>query len=312
MALLGGSGSGKSTLLRAIAGFCAPAAGQVSMDGQDLAPLPPERRPLHMMFQSYALFPHMSVADNVGYGLRRAGVAAPDRVRRVAEALEMVGLGALSSRRPAALSGGQQQRAALARALVLRPRLLLLDEPLGALDAGLRERTGAELRALQRATGAAFLMVTHDQAEALALADRIAVLDAGRIVQQGTPREVWDRPATRYVADFLGAANILLGTARADGGVDCPSLPAVLRPSSPLSPGAAVALRAERIAVSTSGDGVPAMVEAAAYRGGTTLLTLRTAGGAVLRAAWPEASGPAPAGPVVLAWDDAALVPLDP
>lgn len=228
----------------------------------------------------------------------------------------MVGLGAFGGRRPAALSGGQQQRAALARALVLRPRLLLLDEPLGALDAGLRERTGADLRALQRATGAAFLMVTHDQAEALALADRIAVLDAGRIVQQGAPREVWDRPATRFVEDFLGAANILIGTARADGGVDCPGLPALLRPATPhgSAAGAAVALalRAERIALDPAGDGIAAIVQAAAFRGGATLLTLRTDGGAMLRAAWPAAKGPAPGGRVGVAWDDAALVLLAP
>ena len=312
VALLGGSGSGKSTLLRAVAGFVAPDAGRIMLGGVDLGPLPPERRPLHMMFQSYALFPHMSVADNVGYGLRRAGVATAERLRRVGEALEMVGLAAFAQRRPAALSGGQQQRVALARALILRPQLLLLDEPLGALDAALRERTGAELRALQRATGSAFLMVTHDQAEALALADRVAVLDQGRVIQHGTPREIWDRPATRFVAGFLGAANILEGVARADGGVDCPALPATLRPADPHGKPAgnpvALALRAERIGF---GDGgLPAVVTEATYRGGASLLTLRTAGGAVLRALWPETAGPAPENTVSLTWEPSALVPL--
>ncbi|PZW38536.1 putrescine transport system ATP-binding protein [Humitalea rosea] len=312
VALLGGSGSGKSTLLRTIAGFVAPAAGRILLGGVDLAPLPPERRPLHMMFQSYALFPHMSVADNVGYGLRRAGAATAERIRRVGAALEMVGLEAFARRRPAALSGGQQQRVALARALILRPRLLLLDEPLGALDAALRERTGAELRALQRATGSAFLMVTHDQAEALALADRVAVLEQGRVIQQGTPRELWDRPATRFVAGFLGAANIIEGVALADGGVDCPALPATLRPAVPHGkpPGSpvALALRAERIGFGD--EGLPAVVTEATYRGGASLLTLRTSGGAVLRALWPEASGPAPEHAVTLSWEPSALVPL--
>jgi len=169
------------------------------------------------------------------------------------------------------------------------------------------------LRALQRATGAAFLMVTHDQAEALALADRIAVLDAGRIVQQGAPREVWDRPATRFVADFLGAANILIGTARADGGIDCPGLPALRHPATPHGSAAgAPAALALRIALDPAGDGIAAIVQAAAFRGGATLLTLRTDGGAMLRAAWPAAKGPAPGGRVGVAWDDAALVLLAP
>ncbi|MFB9968569.1 ABC transporter ATP-binding protein [Pseudoroseomonas cervicalis] len=187
LTLLGGSGSGKSTLLRVIAGFEAADAGTLRLDGQDLAGLPPHRRPLNMMFQSYALFPHLSVAGNVAYGLKRDGVAAPERAARVAAALSMVGLAGFETRAVHRLSGGQRQRVALARALVKRPRLLLLDEPLGALDANLRERTGLELRALQRETGAAFIMVTHDQDEALALSDRIAVLEHGRLVQLGPP-----------------------------------------------------------------------------------------------------------------------------
>ncbi|MEN9499870.1 MAG: hypothetical protein RIS83_1689, partial [Pseudomonadota bacterium] len=213
-ALLGGSGSGKSTLLRVLAGFEAPDAGRLTLDGQDLLPVPPWARPINMMFQSYALFPHLNVADNIAYGLRRAGVAAAERAARMAAMLELVGLQGLEQRRPHQLSGGQKQRVALARSLVMRPRLLLLDEPMAALDAGLRERTGLELRALQRKTGAAFIMVTHDQQEALALADRIAVLEAGRIAQIGPPQEVYARPATRFVARFLGAANVLEGRLR--------------------------------------------------------------------------------------------------
>jgi ABC-type sulfate/molybdate transport systems ATPase subunit len=188
LALLGGSGSGKSTLLRLIAGFEAPDAGSIHLGGQDLTAMPPHARPLNMMFQSYALFPHLSVGNNVAYGLRREGTPRAERDRRVEEALAMVGMGEFAGRMPHRLSGGQRQRVALARALVKRPRLLLLDEPLGALDANLRERTGFELRALQRRTGASFIMVTHDQQEALALADRVAVLEQGRLVQAGPPR----------------------------------------------------------------------------------------------------------------------------
>ena len=194
LALLGGSGSGKSTLLRLVAGFETPDAGTIRIAGRDMAGLAPPARPCAMMFQSYALFPHLNVAENVGYGLRRAGTHS---AARVAELLALVGLAGFGQRRPAQLSGGQQQRVALARALARKPPLLLLDEPLAALDAGLRAQTGAELRRLQRQTGTSFIMVTHDQAEAMALADRIAVLDGGRVVQIGPPQEVYARPRTR-------------------------------------------------------------------------------------------------------------------
>ena len=190
------------------------------LQGRDIGALPPHARPVGMVFQSYALFPHLSVFDNVAYGLRRDGVARPEIARRVAEALASSGWRGWSGARRQ-LSGGQRQRVALVRSLVKRPPLLLLDEPLGALDAGLRERTGLELRALQRATGAGFVMVTHDQAEALALADRVAVLEAGRLAQYGPPQVLYDRPATRIVATFLGAANILEGRPRPDGAVEC-------------------------------------------------------------------------------------------
>ena len=206
-ALLGGSGSGKSTLLRMIAGFETPDAGRILIDGQDVTGVPPYRRPVNMMFQSYALFPHMDVAANVGYGLRREGVAKAEIATRVAEALALVKLDGLGARTPAQLSGGQRQRVALARALIKRPKILLLDEPLAALDRKLRESTRFELVRLQAELGLTFIVVTHDQQEAMSMAGRLAVMNAGRIVQAGTPHEIYERPTTRFVADFIGIAN---------------------------------------------------------------------------------------------------------
>ena len=208
-ALLGGSGCGKTTLLRMLAGLETPDGGRILIDGQDMTGVPPYRRPVNMMFQSYALFPHMNVAENVGYGLRREGLPKPEIATRVAEALALVQLQDLGTRKPSQLSGGQRQRVALARALVKRPKLLLLDEPLAALDRKLREGTRFELVRLQEELGLTFIMVTHDQEEAMSMAGRLAVMDAGRIVQVGTPHEVYERPATRLVADFIGDANIL-------------------------------------------------------------------------------------------------------
>ena len=213
-ALLGGSGCGKTTLLRMLAGFEVPDSGRIVMDGQDMTGVPPHLRPVNMMFQSYALFPHMDVATNVGYGLRREGVRAPEIATRVAEALEQVKLADHAARRPAQLSGGQRQRVALARALVKRPKLLLLDEPLAALDRKLREGTRFELVRLQEQLGLTFVMVTHDQEEAMSMATRLAVMNTGRVAQVGTPHEIYERPASRFVADFIGIANIL----EADGG----------------------------------------------------------------------------------------------
>jgi len=315
LALLGGSGSGKSTLLRVVAGFEAPDSGTVALDGADLAGVPPHRRPVNMMFQSYALFPHMSVAANIGYGLKREGRPRAEIAARVSQAIAMLRLDGMESRRPDALSGGQRQRVALARALVKRPRLLLLDEPLGALDANLRERTGFELRAIQRESGAAFVMVTHDQAEALALADRVAVMDRGRIVQVAPPREVYERPATRFVAGFLGAANILSGIRTADGALDCPEAACTLRAAAPIPEGvAAAALRPERIRLSpATGDNTArGTIEEAAFRGESSLILVRLAGGALIRVSHAEEDGaPPPRGTEVrLAWDADAVVPL--
>ncbi len=208
-ALLGGSGCGKTTLLRMLAGFETPDEGRLFIDGQDMIDVPPYRRPVNMMFQSYALFPHMDVAANVGYGLRRDGVKAPEIAARVEEILTLVHLQDHAKRKPSQLSGGQRQRVALARALVKRPKLLLLDEPLAALDRKLREGTRFEMVRLQEQLGLTFVMVTHDQEEAMSMATRLAVMNAGRIAQIGTPHEVYEHPASRFVADFIGIANIL-------------------------------------------------------------------------------------------------------
>ena len=211
-ALVGASGCGKTTLLRMLAGFVTPTDGRITIDGVDMTEVPPYERPVNMMFQSYALFPHMSVDDNVGYGIRRTGLDAATRRKRVAEALEMVQLGGLGKRKPHQLSGGQRQRVALARALIRRPKVLLLDEPLSALDKKLRESTQFELMDLQYEVGITFIVVTHDQDEAMALSSRIAVMDRGAVIQVGTPAEVYEYPRTRFVADFFGTANLMEAT----------------------------------------------------------------------------------------------------
>jgi putative spermidine/putrescine transport system ATP-binding protein len=207
--MLGPSGSGKTTCLRMIAGFEVPDAGRIELAGRDVSRLPPQERDVNTVFQDYALFPHMSVADNVGYGLRVKKVPPKERASRVADALALVRLDAHGGRRPGQLSGGQRQRVALARALVNHPRVLLLDEPLGALDLKLRQELQSELKRIQREVGITFVYVTHDQDEALSMSDRIAVMDAGRVVQIGTPREVYDEPSSRFVAGFVGVSNLL-------------------------------------------------------------------------------------------------------
>jgi spermidine/putrescine transport system ATP-binding protein len=212
--LLGPSGCGKTTTLRVIAGFEQPTSGQVLIRGVDVAGLPPYRRDVNTVFQSYALFPHMSVADNVAYGLRQRHVGRAEIRRRVDEALEMVRLTGVGKRKPSELSGGQQQRVALARALINRPTVLLLDEPLSALDLKLRKEMQSELKTLQHTVGITFIYVTHDQEEAITLSNRIAVMNVGRLEQEGTPAEVYERPQTRFVADFIGLTNFITGTVR--------------------------------------------------------------------------------------------------
>jgi putrescine transport system ATP-binding protein len=253
--LLGGSGCGKTTLLRMLAGFEEPSAGAIYIDGQDMAGIPPYERPVNMMFQSYALFPHMSVAANIGFGLEQERLPRPEIAQRVAEILEIVRLGDYAKRRPHQLSGGQRQRVALARALIKRPKLLLLDEPLGALDRKLREHTQFELIGIQEKLGVTFVVVTHDQEEAMTLASRVGVMNRGEIVQVGTPREIYEFPATRFVADFIGSVNLFEGRLTEDepgfARVACPELPVpVLIDHGVSAPPAAacwVAVRPEKI-----------------------------------------------------------------
>jgi ABC-type Fe3+/spermidine/putrescine transport system ATPase subunit len=256
-ALLGGSGCGKTTLLRILSGFETPDEGRLFIDGQDMTDVPPYRRPVNMMFQSYALFPHMDVAANVGYGLRRDGIKGPEIAARVAEILTLVHLQDHAKRKPSQLSGGQRQRVALARALVKRPKLLLLDEPLAALDRKLREGTRFEMVRLQEQLGLTFIMVTHDQEEAMSMATRLAVMNAGRIAQIGTPHEVYEHPASRFVADFIGIANIL-------------ALPG----------GSWLALRPEKIALSAERPALPQAVAGrivdVAYEGDRSLYHVET------------------------------------
>ncbi len=247
--LLGPSGCGKTTTLRLIGGFEQASVGRIAIAGQDVTESPPYRRPVNTVFQDYALFPHMSVAENIGYGLsvRSGRLEKTERRRRVAEALALVGLEGMADRRPGALSGGQRQRVAMARAVVRRPRVLLLDEPLSALDVKLREGMQVELKRLHRELGITFLMVTHDQTEALALSDRIVVMREGRIAQIGSPADLYDHPATPYVADFIGAANLLEAEALGREGDVC---------AFRLVNGATLRSRRREAAVATTGSRV--------------------------------------------------------
>lgn len=294
LVLLGPSGCGKSTLLRLIAGLEQPDGGSIRLDGAAITAMPVHRRPVNMMFQSYALFPHLDVFDNIAFGLRREGLPAAETAARVRDAMAMLEIAELARRRPDQLSGGQQQRVALARALVKRPRLLLLDEPLGALDKRLRQHAQAELRRLNRQTGVAFVIVTHDNDEAMVLADRIAVMRDGRLRQVGTPREVYERPRDRFVATLLADINLIEDGAALHG------------------------LRPEQIeildgAAARPADAAPGQVTALDYAGGNSKVTVALADGRTLRALCangPQARPLQPGDPVWLRWNAAALVPL--
>ncbi|MFO1081436.1 MAG: ABC transporter ATP-binding protein [Reyranellaceae bacterium] len=289
--LLGPSGCGKTTSLRMIAGFERPDLGRVRVAGRDVTDLAVHQRDMGMVFQSYALFPHRTVAQNVAFGLRMRGVSKAEIDRRVAAALAQVALTGLEERKPGQLSGGQQQRVALARALVIEPPVLLCDEPLGALDRKLRQQMQFELKELQKRLGVTLVFVTHDQEEALAMSDRIAVMKRGRVEQVGAPGEIYERPRTRFVADFIGETNVL-----EDGG-------------------AARALRPEKIALLAAGEGrLAGTIETANYLGGSTLYRLRTTDGRSLLARETHAGGRAPRRPgdaVGLAWNDADAVTLE-
>jgi spermidine/putrescine ABC transporter ATP-binding subunit len=265
-ALLGPSGCGKTTLLRMLAGFETPDAGKILLSGNDISPLPPEKRPLNLMFQSYALFPHMSVRQNLNYGLEMERLPRKIIRERVDETLASTDLTALADRKPDQLSGGQKQRVALARALVKRPKVLLLDEPLGALDKKLRERMQLELKRLQHEAGITFIIVTHDQEEALVMADRMAILKDGRLLQAGTPEEIYEAPSDRFVANFIGVMSFLDG--EIDGGhafVVDGSRHATAVKHGPRK--ATLAVRPEHVSVTDRADGLAVVISDIAYHG---------------------------------------------
>jgi iron(III) transport system ATP-binding protein len=295
-AFLGPSGSGKTTLLRLVAGFGTPNTGRILIGDRDVTRLPPWSRNVGMVFQSYALWPHMTVAKNVAFGLERRNVSRVEIARRVAAALDLVGLSAYADRRPAQLSGGQQQRVALARTVVIEPEVLLLDEPLSNLDAKLRVEMRSELKALQRKLGLTAIYVTHDQEEANAIADRIAVLDGGRIQQIGTPLELYDHPVNRFVATFLGTANLIEG--RAESGrfiADNFSLSGIGGPDGP----ACVSIRPQDITLGSAPGTSSAIVEDSEFLGGIVRYRLKVGGQTLVadvphrRAAAPHAVGAA-------------------
>ena len=298
--LLGPSGCGKTTTLRMIAGFEAPTSGQVLLDGQDIAGTPPSKRPVNTVFQSYALFPHLRVFDNVAFGLRRAGVARADVKRRVGEVLDLVQLSSYASRKPGLLSGGQQQRVALARALVLQPAVLLLDEPLGALDAKLRRQLQVELKQLQTQVGITFVYVTHDQEEALTMSDRIAVINQGKVEQAASPQDLYEEPANAFVADFLGVSNLMDATV---AGPSATGNGAEVRLSDNFSVDvrggdiahrgqAKVVIRPERIGVEPAGspgpNRLPGLLTNVVYHGSSLQLAIQLASGHAVTAVVPN------------------------
>jgi len=309
-ALLGPSGSGKTTTLRMVGGFERPDAGRVFIGAHDITDEPPHRRPVNTVFQTYALFPHLSVFDNVAFGLRRSRTARAEMRRRVGEALELVALGSVGGRRPSQLSGGQQQRVALARALVNRPDVLLLDEPLGALDLRLRRQMQLELKRIQSEVGITFIHVTHDQEEAMTMADTVAVMNEGRLHQAGAPEALYERPATAFVAGFLGTSNLLTGTVVGPTAIELDERTQVTVPAERLggrSGRIAVGIRPERIRMGGDGENVvPGRVRVASFTGATTQYVLDTPVGeivAVTANRGTEFEAPAPGASIPLAWD---------
>jgi putrescine transport system ATP-binding protein len=300
--LLGGSGCGKTTLLRMLAGFETPTSGRILIDGQDMADTPPYDRPVNMMFQSYALFPHMSVEKNVAFGLEQERLPRAEVARRVEEMLHIVKLGQFAKRRPHQLSGGQRQRVALARALVKRPKLLLLDEPLGALDKKLREHTQFELINLQEQLGVTFIVVTHDQEEAMTLASRIGVMDRGEIVQVGTPTEIYEYPTSKFVAEFVGSVNMFEGRLVEDEPdhvrIESAELGGTIYVDHGISsaPGATVwaAIRPEKIDIdreppaNLSENVVKGVVKEIAYMGDMSVYLVRIDSGKMVRVTLPN------------------------
>ncbi len=299
--LLGASGCGKTTLLRMLAGFERPTAGRIYIDGTDMTELPPYERPVNMMFQSYALFPHMTVEQNVAFGLKQDKIARPEIAKRVTEMLEMVKLGQFAKRKPHQLSGGQRQRVALARALVKKPKLLLLDEPLAALDKKLREHTQFELINIQETLGVTFIVVTHDQEEAMTLSSRIGLMDHGEIVQVGTPTEIYEYPNSRFVSEFIGSVNVFEGWLTEDEPsyvrIKSDELEAPIYVDHGVSsaPGATVwaAIRPEKIHMSRekpdrSDNWTEAMVRDIAYMGDLSIYLLRLPSGKIVRVTQPN------------------------
>ena len=318
--LLGPSGCGKTTTLRMIAGFERPSEGTIRIDGADVAQLPPHKRPTNTVFQSYALFPHMSVEDNVAFGLRRKRVAREEIGRRVVAELERVGLAAEAKRRPAQLSGGQQQRVALARALVNLPKVLLLDEPLGALDLKLRKGLQVELKRIQREVGITFVYVTHDQEEALTMSDRIAVMNGGRVEQVADPEGVYERPATTFVAGFIGVSNLMPAVVAGSDEVRLEHGPAVSVSADGLAPGERchAVVRPEKLriepleATAPSSNGMPRVegtVESSLYLGTSTQIVVDLGDGVRMTVLVPNASEaerqrlPGGGARVALSWD---------
>jgi spermidine/putrescine transport system ATP-binding protein len=306
-AMLGPSGCGKTTTLRMIGGFEEPTEGRIFLGDQDVVGLPPYQRDVNTVFQSYALFPHMSIEDNVGFGLERKGVAKAERMGRVAEMLELVGLSGFAKRKPKQLSGGQQQRVALGRALVNHPRVLLLDEPLGALDLKLRKNMQLELKRIQNEIGITFVHVTHDQEEAMTMADTIAVMNGGHIEQLGAPQELYERPATAFVAGFLGVSNLLPGVVEGSDAVRLDTGDVIRARVNGRSGRVAAGVRPEKITLGSGGGSneLAGTVSESAYIGVATQVVVRTAAGTVQVFAQNIDSGgrvPAAGENIVLSW----------